>query len=263
MRAVTVAESGPTPRWSRPSGRRPPSSSSRSPSSSPRRARSGRTSSTAPRTNPSKSSGRSDSRLLFLSFLHDEVPYASGNVFGFDNTKYLWKRVHSRYFVSVFNTFQGLNACDSYGVLGGAALPKGIKSIGPYINDATTIQALATALHVTPQPITGLFLFILFNLCVSTRTQLLFLSRSNRTQGDHHSKPRCFLKSRTASSAGGQRRRRRYKKARGKSEQGEEKIARSSSDLCNVSSVSNNKRRVWFFKCIFNLTITTVFGLLL
>lgn len=50
---------------------------------------------------------------------------------------------------------QGLSACDSWGVLGGASLPRGIKSIGPYINEATTIQALATALHVTPQPVTG------------------------------------------------------------------------------------------------------------
>jgi len=50
---------------------------------------------------------------------------------------------------------EGLTACDSWGVLGGASLPRGIKSMGPHISEATTIQALATALHVTPQPVTG------------------------------------------------------------------------------------------------------------
>lgn len=50
---------------------------------------------------------------------------------------------------------QGLTACDSNGVIGTTSLPKYIKSLGPYTSDATTIQSLATALHVSSQPITG------------------------------------------------------------------------------------------------------------
>ncbi|XP_026326009.1 methyl-CpG-binding domain protein 2 isoform X2 [Hyposmocoma kahamanoa] len=50
---------------------------------------------------------------------------------------------------------EALTACDSYGVIGSTTLPKYIKTLGPYISDSTTIQSLATALHVSSQPITG------------------------------------------------------------------------------------------------------------
>ncbi|XP_004929675.1 methyl-CpG-binding domain protein 3 isoform X1 [Bombyx mandarina] len=50
---------------------------------------------------------------------------------------------------------EGLTACDANGVIGTTSLPKYIKSLGPYTSDATTIQSLATALHVSSQPITG------------------------------------------------------------------------------------------------------------
>ncbi|KAI5651619.1 methyl-CpG binding domain-containing protein [Phthorimaea operculella] len=50
---------------------------------------------------------------------------------------------------------EGLTACDAFGDLGTTALPKYIKPLGPYISDATTIQSLATALHVSSQPLTG------------------------------------------------------------------------------------------------------------
>lgn len=51
---------------------------------------------------------------------------------------------------------QGLTACDANGVIGTTSLPRYIKSLGPYTSDATTIQSLATALHVSSQPITGI-----------------------------------------------------------------------------------------------------------
>lgn len=50
---------------------------------------------------------------------------------------------------------EGLSACDSHGMIGSTTLPKYIKPLGPYIADATTIQSLATALHVSSHPITG------------------------------------------------------------------------------------------------------------
>ncbi|KAG7300315.1 hypothetical protein JYU34_015904 [Plutella xylostella] len=50
---------------------------------------------------------------------------------------------------------EGLTACDAYGVIGTTTLPKYVKPLGPYISDSTTIQSLATALHVSQQPITG------------------------------------------------------------------------------------------------------------
>ncbi|XP_032514439.1 methyl-CpG-binding domain protein 2-like isoform X2 [Danaus plexippus] len=50
---------------------------------------------------------------------------------------------------------EGLTACDANGVIGTTSLPKYIKPLGPYTSDATTIQSLATALHVSSQPITG------------------------------------------------------------------------------------------------------------
>lgn len=53
--------------------------------------------------------------------------------------------------------FQGLTACDADGVKGTTSLPKYIKPLGPYNSDATIIQSLATALHVSSQPITGIY----------------------------------------------------------------------------------------------------------
>ncbi|XP_053612095.1 methyl-CpG-binding domain protein 2 isoform X2 [Plodia interpunctella] len=50
---------------------------------------------------------------------------------------------------------EGLTACDANGVIGTTSLPKYIKPLGPYTSDATTIQSLATALHVSSQQITG------------------------------------------------------------------------------------------------------------
>lgn len=62
-----------------------------------------------------------------------------------------------RYFI-IFFFFQGLTACDANGVIGTTSLPKYIKPLGPYISDATTIQSLATALHVSSQSITGKYI---------------------------------------------------------------------------------------------------------
>lgn len=65
-------------------------------------------------------------------------------------------------FLLKLKTFlQGLTACDANGVIGTTSLPKYIKSLGPYTSDATTIQSLATALHVSSQPITGMYLKII------------------------------------------------------------------------------------------------------
>ncbi|XP_013140446.1 PREDICTED: methyl-CpG-binding domain protein 3 isoform X1 [Papilio polytes] len=50
---------------------------------------------------------------------------------------------------------ENLTACDANGVIGTTTLPKYIKPLGPFTTDATTIQSLATALHVSSQPITG------------------------------------------------------------------------------------------------------------
>ncbi|KPJ15768.1 Methyl-CpG-binding domain protein 3 [Papilio machaon] len=50
---------------------------------------------------------------------------------------------------------ENLTACDANGVIGTTTLPKYIKPLGPFTSDATTIQSLATALHVSSQPITG------------------------------------------------------------------------------------------------------------
>ncbi|XP_022129849.1 methyl-CpG-binding domain protein 2 isoform X2 [Pieris rapae] len=50
---------------------------------------------------------------------------------------------------------EGLTACDANGVIGTTTLPRYIKPLGPYTSDSTTIQSLATALHVSSQPITG------------------------------------------------------------------------------------------------------------
>jgi len=34
-------------------------------------------------------------------------------------------------------------------------LPRGLKPVGPYVADETILQSVATALHVSVQPITG------------------------------------------------------------------------------------------------------------
>lgn len=38
---------------------------------------------------------------------------------------------------------------------GSIDLPRGLKPVGPNVNSATLLQSVATALHVTSQPITG------------------------------------------------------------------------------------------------------------
>lgn len=50
---------------------------------------------------------------------------------------------------------EGLTACDANGVIGTTSLPKYVKPLGPFNTDATIIQSLATALHVSSQPIIG------------------------------------------------------------------------------------------------------------
>lgn len=54
------------------------------------------------------------------------------------------------------NAFQGLNACDMDGnEFSAIELPRALRPVGPNVNDATLLQSVATALHVTSQPITG------------------------------------------------------------------------------------------------------------
>ncbi|RZF47442.1 hypothetical protein LSTR_LSTR007369 [Laodelphax striatellus] len=51
---------------------------------------------------------------------------------------------------------EGLRACDTYGhELHAMELPKGLKAVGPHVNDETILQSVATALHVSNQPVTG------------------------------------------------------------------------------------------------------------
>ncbi|CAK9805025.1 Methyl-CpG-binding domain protein 2 [Anthophora plagiata] len=51
---------------------------------------------------------------------------------------------------------EGLWACDPDGYAFAAMdLPKGLKSVGPYITEETLLQSVATALHVSSQPVTG------------------------------------------------------------------------------------------------------------
>ncbi|XP_058804297.1 methyl-CpG-binding domain protein 3 isoform X2 [Phymastichus coffea] len=51
---------------------------------------------------------------------------------------------------------EGLRACDPDGYeLGGMDLPKSLKPVGPYITEETLLQSVATALHVSTQPVTG------------------------------------------------------------------------------------------------------------
>ncbi|XP_022906625.1 methyl-CpG-binding domain protein 3 [Onthophagus taurus] len=51
---------------------------------------------------------------------------------------------------------EGLRACDCDGTeYEGMELPKGIKPVGPHVMEETIIQSVATALHVSSQPVTG------------------------------------------------------------------------------------------------------------
>ncbi|XP_070163094.1 methyl-CpG-binding domain protein 3 isoform X1 [Polyergus mexicanus] len=51
---------------------------------------------------------------------------------------------------------EGLRACDSDGYeFDGMDLPKNLKPVGPYITEETLLQSVATALHVSTQPVTG------------------------------------------------------------------------------------------------------------
>ncbi|XP_065170213.1 methyl-CpG-binding domain protein 3 [Atheta coriaria] len=51
---------------------------------------------------------------------------------------------------------EGLRACDLDGVqFEGMVLPKGLKPVGPNVTEETIIQSVATALHVSVQPVTG------------------------------------------------------------------------------------------------------------
>lgn len=43
----------------------------------------------------------------------------------------------------------------SGGEYGSFELPRGLKPVGPFVNNSTLLQSVATALHVTSQPITG------------------------------------------------------------------------------------------------------------
>lgn len=55
---------------------------------------------------------------------------------------------------------QGLKACDLDGTaLGPVELPKGLKAVGPHVSESTLLQSLATALHVSGQPVTGPFIY--------------------------------------------------------------------------------------------------------
>lgn len=51
---------------------------------------------------------------------------------------------------------EGLRACDIDGFeFEVMELPKGLKPVGPNVNEDTIIQSVATALHVSSQPVTG------------------------------------------------------------------------------------------------------------
>ncbi|CAH1176222.1 unnamed protein product [Phaedon cochleariae] len=51
---------------------------------------------------------------------------------------------------------EGLRACDIDGFeFNGMELPKGLKAVGPNVREDTIIQSVATALHVSAQPVTG------------------------------------------------------------------------------------------------------------
>ena len=51
---------------------------------------------------------------------------------------------------------EGLRACDIDGLeLDAMELPKGLRPVGPHVGDETLLQSVATALHVSTQPVTG------------------------------------------------------------------------------------------------------------
>ncbi|XP_012254445.2 methyl-CpG-binding domain protein 2 isoform X2 [Athalia rosae] len=51
---------------------------------------------------------------------------------------------------------EGLRACDPNGFeFDGMDLPKTLKPVGPYVTEETLLQSVATALHVSSQPVTG------------------------------------------------------------------------------------------------------------
>lgn len=51
---------------------------------------------------------------------------------------------------------EGLRACDMEGdEFSSVEMPKGLKAVGPHVTESTLLQSIATALHVSTQPITG------------------------------------------------------------------------------------------------------------
>lgn len=51
---------------------------------------------------------------------------------------------------------EGLRACDIDGSeFGPIELPRGLKAVGPFVNDGTLLQSVATSLHVSSHPVTG------------------------------------------------------------------------------------------------------------
>lgn len=63
---------------------------------------------------------------------------------------------HYLFHLFIFSPLQGLRACDIDGIeFGPIELPKGLRPVGPNVDDGTLLQSVATALHVTSQPVTG------------------------------------------------------------------------------------------------------------
>lgn len=51
---------------------------------------------------------------------------------------------------------EGLRACDVDGnEFDAMELPKSLKAVGPHVGEETLLQSVATALHVSNQPVTG------------------------------------------------------------------------------------------------------------
>ncbi|KAG8234184.1 hypothetical protein J437_LFUL007344 [Ladona fulva] len=51
---------------------------------------------------------------------------------------------------------EGLRACDVGGTeLDAMELPRGLRAVGPHVREETLLQSVATALHVSAQPVTG------------------------------------------------------------------------------------------------------------
>lgn len=49
-----------------------------------------------------------------------------------------------------------MRACDiDDEEFGPIELPKGLKPVGPHVNEGTLLQSIATSLHVSAQPVTG------------------------------------------------------------------------------------------------------------